>query len=73
MKAAAKLFRVKFATTNPFPYHADAVVLAWKAYAESRPHREDDEPEQDALLIKMKKNHSFARQTERVVSLVVKL
>lgn len=34
---ASKLFRVKFATTNPFAVRSDAIDLAWEAYAEARP------------------------------------
>lgn len=64
---ASRLFRVKFATTNPFPYISDAQELAWKAYAESRPPLAEDEPSQDLLLNKMKKNVQFAKENLQVV------
>lgn len=64
---ASRLFRVKFATSNPFAYNTDAQDLAWKAYAEARPPPAVDEPAQDILLIKMKKDVQFAKENLQVV------
>ena len=65
---ACKLFRVKFATTNPFPFSADAYDIAWKSYAEAHiVQDEEDMEEVDHLLCKMQKDPVFAKENLAMV------
>jgi hypothetical protein len=69
--SACKLFRIKFATTKPFPTSTDSHDLAWKSYAETcLPLDEEDMTEVDHLLQKMKKDPTFAKDNLKVVCVV---
>ena len=69
---ASKLFRVKFATTNPFPLSGDAYDIAWKSYAEAYTVQDEgDMVEVDHLLHKMQKDLVFAKENLAVVCKLV--
>ena len=69
---ASKLFRVKFAITNPFPLSADAYDIAWKSYAEAHVVQdEEDMVEVDHLLHRMQKDPAFAKENLAVVCKLV--